>query len=47
MKLSEKNRMVATSSVANEFVLYDYTGFSVVMSSREEGRINAIDFSHD
>jgi len=38
---------MATSSSANELVMYDYTGFNVVMSTREEGRINTIDFSHD
>ena len=47
MKLSEKNRFIATSSMANELVINDFTGIKIVMSTREEGRVNAIQFSLD
>lgn len=47
LRLSEKNRLIATSSAANELVIYDFTGIKIVMSTREEGRIHAIEFSPD
>ena len=47
LRLSEKSRIIATSSAANELVIYDFTGIKIIMSTREEGRINAIEFSHD
>lgn len=42
LKLSEKNRIIATSSLANELVIHDFTGIKIVMSTREDGRLNAI-----
>lgn len=47
MKLTEKNRLIATSSMANELVVYDFTGIKIILSTREEGRLNAIEFSPD
>lgn len=47
LKLSEKNRLIASSSAANELVVYDFTGIKILMSTREEGRVNAIEFSYD
>lgn len=47
LKLSEKSRFIATSSVANELVIHDFTGIKIVMSTREEGRVYAIAFSVD
>lgn len=47
LKLSEKNRLIASSSAANELVVYDFTGIKIIMSTREEGRVNAIEFSND
>ena len=47
LKLSEKNRLIASSSAANELVVYDFTGIKILMSTREEGRVNAIEFSND
>ena len=47
LKLSEKNRLIATSSNTNELVIYDFTGIKIVMSTREEGKVNAIAFSND
>jgi WD40 repeat protein len=47
LKLSERSRLIATSSSNNELVIYDFTGIKIVMSTREEGRVNAIAFSQD
>lgn len=47
MKLNEKYRIIATSSITNELVIYDFTGIKLVMSTREEGRVQAIEFSKD
>ena len=47
MKLSEKNRLICTASSANELVVVDFTGINILMSTREEGRVQAIDFSKD
>ena len=42
LKLNEKSRLIATSSAANELVIYDFTGTKLVMSTREEGLVQAI-----
>jgi WD40 repeat protein len=34
LKLSEKNRLIATSSTNNELVIYDFSGIKIVMSTR-------------
>jgi len=47
LKLSERNRFIATCSAANELVIQDFTGIKIIMSTREEGRVSAIAFSQD
>lgn len=47
LKLNERNRLIATSSTANELVVYDFTGIKLIMSTREEGRVHSIEFSKD
>lgn len=47
MRLNEKHRLIATSSTANEMVIADFTGIKIIMSTREEGRVQAIEFSKD
>ena len=47
LKLSERNRIIAMSSMANELVIYDFTCVKIIMSTREEGRVHAIEFSKD
>ena len=47
LKLSERSRVIATCSMANELVVHDFTGIRIVMSTQEEGRLNAIEFSPD
>ena len=47
LKISNKARIFASSSTANELVVHDITGTNIVMSTREEGRVYAIDFSKD
>ena len=47
LKLNERSRLIATSSATNEFVIYDFTGAKLIMSTREEGRVHAIEFSKD
>ena len=34
LKISEKNRLIATSSNNNELVIYDFSGIKIVMSTR-------------
>ena len=42
LRLSERNRIIAMSSMANELVIYDFTCVKILMSTREEGRVHAI-----
>lgn len=35
LRLNEKSRIIATSSVANELVINDYTAVKIIMSTRE------------
>ena len=44
MKINDKNKIIVMSSMNNEFVVYDFTGIKMIMSTRDEGKINAIAF---
>ena len=47
LKLNEKNRIIATSSMTQELVIADFTGIKIVMSTREQGKVESIEFSKD
>jgi hypothetical protein len=44
MKINDKNKIIVMSSANNELVVYDFTGIKMIMSTRDEGKVNAIAF---
>ena len=44
LKINDRNKIIVMSSMNNEFVVYDFTGIKMIMSTRDEGKINAIAF---
>jgi hypothetical protein len=44
LKINDRNKIIVMSSMNNEFLVYDFTGIKMIMSTRDEGKINAIAF---